>query len=187
MNDFFLLLFLITFLGLVVGLIRPQTALWFLKVKTRGRVTAIYGLATFTFFVLFGLTAPPEPGIKTDNPQPLTESGSPVTGEAKFTQDKDQPLTSQVVDVEGMIEYRVKANGYFDVTYTNESGGISQTKGDREWKYSFKPDDYIIISLIGQVHREDGDITVEIYHSGKLIKQSHSNGDFVAAAADAAL
>ena len=57
MNNLFLLLFFISFISLIIGLIKPS-AFSFLKGSiTRKKVALLFGASTFIFFVLFGMTA----------------------------------------------------------------------------------------------------------------------------------
>ncbi len=57
MNDFFIVLLLVSFLGLIVGLIKPS---W-IKMPSRKRVGMIFGGAIVVFFVLVGITSPTAP------------------------------------------------------------------------------------------------------------------------------
>jgi len=61
MENLFFILLLISFICLVVGLIKPRLVLRFLRGdKTRKNVILIFGITTVLFFMLFGLvTAPP--------------------------------------------------------------------------------------------------------------------------------
>ncbi len=61
METLFCILLLISLICLIIGLIRPQLVLRFLKGnKTRKEIVLIFGILSLLFFVLFGLiTAPP--------------------------------------------------------------------------------------------------------------------------------
>lgn len=67
MDNLFLILFLISLVGLIVGLIKPSSLSRFLKEKaTRKNSAMIFGAATLIFFVLFSITTKP---TKTNNKQ----------------------------------------------------------------------------------------------------------------------
>jgi len=59
MSDLFMLLLLLSMVGLIVGLISPRRTIRWGNRRTRGRVVLTYGLAVVVFFILFGVTAPP--------------------------------------------------------------------------------------------------------------------------------
>ncbi len=60
MNNLFLILFLTSLVGLIVGLIKPSSLSRFLKEKaTRKNSIIIFGSAVLIFFVLFGVTTEP--------------------------------------------------------------------------------------------------------------------------------
>lgn len=60
MDNLFLILFLISLVGLIVGLIKPSLLSRFLKEKaTRKNSVIILGIATLIFFILFGITTEP--------------------------------------------------------------------------------------------------------------------------------
>lgn len=68
MENLFLILFLVSFVGLIVGLIKPSLLSRFLKEKaTRKNSAIIFGVATLIFFVLFGITTEPTPTKDTQN------------------------------------------------------------------------------------------------------------------------
>ncbi len=58
MEDLFLILFLLSFVGLVIGLVSPKSVIRWGSKRTRGRVLLTYGGAMLAFFVLFGAAAP---------------------------------------------------------------------------------------------------------------------------------
>jgi len=55
MNDIFLILALISFVGLIVGLIKPSL----IKFKSRKQALYIFGGSVVLFFILFGVTSGP--------------------------------------------------------------------------------------------------------------------------------
>lgn len=60
MNTLFFMLLLISFLALLIGLIKPIIVLRLFPAAKRNRKSAAmyFGIATVVFFVLFGVTAP---------------------------------------------------------------------------------------------------------------------------------
>ncbi|HDQ22991.1 MAG TPA: hypothetical protein ENN28_03405 [Candidatus Uhrbacteria bacterium] len=86
MNDLFLFLLLVSFVGLIVGLIKPSLFSQFLKEKaTRKNSTIIFLSATLVFFVLFGVTSESAPETEkavekvqeTPAIEPIQESATP--------------------------------------------------------------------------------------------------------------
>lgn len=57
MDGFLLILFLLSFIGFILGLISPKIVIYWGK-KTRGQVLLFYGIATLVFFISFGLVSP---------------------------------------------------------------------------------------------------------------------------------
>lgn len=55
---FFLLTFL-AFIGLIIGLIKPDKVIRWGEKKTRKQVALVYGIAILVFFILFAITIPP--------------------------------------------------------------------------------------------------------------------------------
>ena len=54
MSNIFIGLFLLSILGLIVGLIKPETV----KLKSRGKVALVFGAAMIISLILFGATDP---------------------------------------------------------------------------------------------------------------------------------
>jgi hypothetical protein len=72
MNDLFLLLFLVSFAGLIVGMIKPAIFSPFSKNKiTRKTLGLIFSLAIIGFFILFGITQ--DKNDEKSTSQPVTE------------------------------------------------------------------------------------------------------------------
>jgi len=60
MDNLFLLLFLASIIALIVGLIKPDSFVRFLKKRaTRKGTTMIFGISALVFFILFGIMAEP--------------------------------------------------------------------------------------------------------------------------------
>ncbi|NQS90560.1 hypothetical protein HQ584_12320 [Patescibacteria group bacterium] len=59
MQNFFGILFFLSLIGLIIGLISPKLVIRWGSKRTRGRVFLTYGLAMVVFLILVGVTAPP--------------------------------------------------------------------------------------------------------------------------------
>jgi len=70
MSVLFALLFLLSSLSLAVGFASPQIVLPWTENKTRKRVVVTYGIATFVFALLTGVTASPAPEEQAIAPSP---------------------------------------------------------------------------------------------------------------------
>lgn len=82
MDVLFALLFLLSSLGLTIGFVNPRLVLPGSETKTRKRVGITYGISTFAFMVLTGVTAstpkeqaatPPAQSNETPTPTPTLE------------------------------------------------------------------------------------------------------------------
>lgn len=79
-EDWYLALFLISFLLLVVGLLRPKTFVpVFRSLATRGKLSLLFGGALVVFFVLFGISVPPQGSTKPEAAQPSTAEQETAT------------------------------------------------------------------------------------------------------------
>lgn len=58
MQNFCGLMFFISLLLLIIGLFSPKTVIRWGNKKTRAEVFLVYGIATFIFLILIGITAP---------------------------------------------------------------------------------------------------------------------------------
>ena len=70
MDDLFLLLFFVSIVSLIVGLIKPSAFSFLKKEITRKNVVSLFGISSIVFFVLFGVTT--EPTVQ--NQQKLQEN-----------------------------------------------------------------------------------------------------------------
>jgi len=75
MSNLFLVLFLISFVLLIVGLIKPAIVIKWGKNRTRKRVALIFGIAFLAFFILFGIAVEPQPKTEPE-PEPVSEEES---------------------------------------------------------------------------------------------------------------
>jgi len=87
MEDVFMMLFVLSFIGLVLGLIIPRQVVFWSKERTRKKAAFGYGLVCFISFFIFGLTvdSPPmeqpgkskaiqQPGKRKTTKQPVSKS-----------------------------------------------------------------------------------------------------------------
>lgn len=99
MQNFFEILFFLSLLGLIIGLISPKLVIRWGSKRTRGRVFLIYGLAMVVFLILVGVTAPPTEQEKerpvvapTPTNEIRTQKGHPFLEDIKEAY-KDSKLT----------------------------------------------------------------------------------------------
>lgn len=79
MGIIFLLLFFVSFIFLIVGLIKPTAFSRFIKGEiTRKKISIIFGIAIITFFILIGITADTSQNNQ-DDQQPTTENTKAIT------------------------------------------------------------------------------------------------------------
>jgi hypothetical protein len=105
MNNFFLVLFLLSFVGLVIGLIKPQ---W-VKMQSRKHVTGVFVGAMAVFVVLGAITSP------------LVQSSTTATTRAQRAPNAPQAATQSVnaTPLRGNVKYTFES-GYGYITITNE-------------------------------------------------------------------
>lgn len=104
MNNLFLLLFLASLLALIVGLIKPKIFSRFIKGNlTRKKIGLIFGVATFVFFVMFGVTTDSNKTekITTNNQQ------SEQVAEQKNGNQQQTPTSEHPVKEEKNLEYQI--------------------------------------------------------------------------------
>ncbi|MCL5410239.1 MAG: hypothetical protein M1324_00060 [Patescibacteria group bacterium] len=92
MNSLFLVLLLLSFVGIIIGLIKPSVV----KMKSRKQSLLVFGGSTVLFFILFGITADPVP---TTPSKPETtvaqQTESPKANETKQPASKTAEQTVQ--------------------------------------------------------------------------------------------
>src|SRR3990167_11147909 len=77
MDNLFLLLFFVSFIALIVGLIKPTAFSRFIKEITRKKIATIFGIATVVSFILFGITTDTSQNNQVTQ-QPTTENTEAV-------------------------------------------------------------------------------------------------------------
>lgn len=89
MNSLFLILLLLSFVGIIIGLVKPSVV----KMKSRKQSLLIFGGSTVLFFILFGITADPVP---TTPPTPATKVVQQAdNSKVKETEQTKQKTTEQ--------------------------------------------------------------------------------------------
>lgn len=127
MNTLFFLLFLLSLICLIVGLIRPSIFGRMSKNKiSRKKIGLIFGLATFVCLILFGLTTEPNNADNTTNQngnnkdgtkteEPKTET--PTTSEVKQTNELPDDIYLARVGSEGekltQAGYEIELSGEY--------------------------------------------------------------------------
>jgi len=104
MDNLFLLLFLVSLIALIVGLIKPTLFSRFIKGDlTRKKIGLIFGIATFVFFVLFGVTID---SSKTEKATTNNQQSEQVA-EQKNENQQQTPTTEQPVKEEKNLKYQI--------------------------------------------------------------------------------
>jgi DNA mismatch repair ATPase MutL len=100
MANLFLILFFVSFIALIAGLVKPTAFSRFIKGEmTRKKSAAIFGIATIASFVLFGITADNSKNNTatqqpaTENTQATTESESQSPTPANVTENQTSSKT----------------------------------------------------------------------------------------------
>ena len=107
MDNLFLLLFFVSIISLVVGLVKPTVFSRFIKGGiTRKRIGKIFGIATIICFVLFAITTNPQKDNTVIVQPPVTEktqstienqnaNSVPVTTNNKIATETSTPVQTQ--------------------------------------------------------------------------------------------
>jgi len=92
MDNLFVLLFLVSFVCLIVGLIKPTAFSLFIKGElTRKKIGKIFGIATITFFVLFAITTDSSKTNGDVTQQPVVKNKQVVEENKKSVPDGEKP------------------------------------------------------------------------------------------------
>ena len=101
MDNLFLILFLVSLVGLIAGLIKPSSLSRFLKKKaTRKNSAIIFGSATLIFFVLFGVTTEPSPTNNSQNVVQDKQQESQQNQVAETETEQASPVDYEIVETE---------------------------------------------------------------------------------------
>ena len=139
MDNLFLLLFFASFICLIIGLAKPTVFSRFIKDKiTRKKIATIFGIATVTSFILFGITTDTSRDDQATQ-QPTTENTEAVTDNENQdstptdvdksptpakTEDKPVPTTlSETVSQKNAVK---KAKSYLSYSAFSYGGLVAQ-------------------------------------------------------------
>lgn len=151
MDTLFLLLFFVSFIALIVGLVKPTAFSRFIKGEiTRKKIVTIFGIATVASFVLFGITtdssknnqATQQPATENteattenNNPAPVVEktetTPTPAKTETKTTPaptPTPTPTPSVTVSQKNAL---AKAKSYLNYTAFSHDGLVAQLEYDQ--------------------------------------------------------
>ncbi len=140
MDDLFLILFFVSFVSLVVGLIRPTAFSRFIKGEiTRKKIITIFGIAIVASFVLFGIandnsknnnevstqpviekTSIPPASVKTETTPTTTQAPTPITVKIE---DKPEPISSETTSQKNAVK---KAKSYLGYSAFSHNGLVAQ-------------------------------------------------------------
>lgn len=191
MDNLFLILFLLSFVGLIVGLISPSSVIRWGNKRTRGRVFLTYGLAMVVFFILFGVTTPPVekekerlaaiPSATKEERQKSGVAPAPTVAQEKIAMPKYSVLDEDVYDDAGAtkITFNILVSG--KITEPGLRALLnklySSTKARRGFKYHDSPTNIYIYAFTSkeragsgmgqwiamlQKNRDDGKPTISI-------------------------
>jgi len=113
MSDLFVILLLLSLVGLIVGLISPRLAVRWGSRRTRGKVVSTYGLAMIVFFILFGVTAP--------------TLEQPAENVEKQKQEQVEPAQEQVEPAQEQVEPTQEANIALERTPAQSNEELAKT------------------------------------------------------------
>jgi len=154
MDTIFLLLFFVSFIALIIGLVKPTVFSRFIKGEiTRKKIATIFGIATVASFVLFGITtdssknnnneASTQPVVentqaitenKNDSPAPVVEktkttpTPAPAKTETKTTPAPTPTPTPAPISTETVSQKNAvrKAKSYLAYTAFSHDGLVAQ-------------------------------------------------------------
>ena len=102
MDNLFLLLFLVSFICLVIGLVKPAVFSRFIKGEiTRKKIGLIFGIATVAFFVMFGMTTDTSKQTQSNTNEKVTEQkaeSKQLSPEEQAKKDADEALAKKQAD-----------------------------------------------------------------------------------------
>lgn len=155
MDNLFLILFFVSFIALIVGLVKPTAFSRFIKGEiTRKKIATIFGIATVASFILFGITTDTsknnqavqqpttentEATTENDNPAPVVEktetAPTPAKTETKTTPaptptptPTPAPTSRETVSQRNAV---AKAKSYLNYTAFSHDGLVAQLEYDQ--------------------------------------------------------
>lgn len=178
MENLFLLLFLASFVCLIVGLVKPTAFSRFFKDKANRKfVGLVFGISTVLFFILFGVT----PNKPTPTTNPTTSTNNATT---KAETPATTPTPSYLFDMPSLLgknidEVRLVLGTPLDKGLTEPT--TEQLKlGVEEWGNSYKKDGQELLVTFNPSTREivdfflSGDNKAKLIEAGNLIEDDSS-------------
>lgn len=153
MFDIFGFLMLFSFLGLIIGLIKPRFVMWFGLPKKRSAALLLYLSLTLLFMVLFGATAP----------IPLTDHSTKLNDTTKNVSQSTAPKNYIPTDEDYYDIYKVKI----------DSVETSYKHGDISFSDYGKSID-TLLSAIDYTINERRNKKLKVFKLSKLYKKSQS-------------
>ncbi len=102
MDNLFLLLFLASFVCLIIGLVKPTVFSRFIKGEiTRKKIGLIFGIAAVAFFVMFGMTTDTSKQTQSNTNEKVTEQkaeSKQLSPEEQAKKDADEALAKKQAD-----------------------------------------------------------------------------------------
>ncbi len=154
MNSLFLILLLVSFVGIIIGLIKPSVV----KMKSRKQSLLVFGGSMVLFFILFGVTTGPTTPVSTPSPvaQKQEQAENPkiqdTTQPAQQTeeQSKQQPAPQPKTIEEKITDAINSSLGSKTNTDKQRVVSVEITKYDASMisAYKYKNGDTVIYPLI---------------------------------------
>ena len=153
MDNIFLLLFLVSFVCLIIGLVKPTVFSRFIKGKiTRKKIGLIFGIATVAFFVMFGMTTNTSKQTQLNTNEKVTEQkieSKQLNPEEQVKKDTDDAVTKKQLDEANNVpaEYKSalnKATSYSNTMHMSKLGVYDQLVSEYGEKFSAAAAQYVI-------------------------------------------
>jgi|JI10StandDraft_1071094.scaffolds.fasta_scaffold453552_3 hypothetical protein len=130
MNDLFLFLFFVSFVCLVIGLIKPSIFSRFIKGEiTRKRVGLIFGIATILLFILFGATIDTSKNNKAIQPPTLENSETTINNEKQtITNNEDESLQTKTSESTQTKQVADKNVSLIPTETTSQKNAVKKAK-----------------------------------------------------------
>ena len=143
MDSLFLLLFLVSFVCLIIGLVKPAVFSRFIKGEiTRKKTGFIFGIATITFFIMFG--------IATDNKQTQANTNGTVAEPKQLSPSGQAKQEAGNKDKNVPTEYKSalnKATSYSKAMHMSKQGVYDQLTSAHGEKFSVAAAQYAINNI----------------------------------------
>ena len=155
MNSLFLVLLLLSFVGIIIGLIKPSVV----KMKSRKQSLLVFGGSTVLFFILFGVTADPvsttpsksEITVAQEVKSPKVNETEQPTPTQKTTEQTAQQPAPQPKTLEGKITDAINSSlGSKTNTDKQRVVGVEIIKYDASMisAYKYKSGETVVYPLI---------------------------------------